>query len=287
LYDVVEFSQDLDSRARHGDEDGLLEEQEERKRRERWNNKFLDFVREMETMAKSTRLEFDKPYPTLAFQGVTVREMVAIVPTVHCLVALDDSPPLCITLEDVEIACFERVQFGLKSFDLAFIFKDYNRSVVRIDQIPAKYLDALKEWLNSCNILFYETKINIIWKNILKVIQEDPKQFFEDGGWNFLDTDEPNADQEELRSDGEAPEESASDFEPEESAEEEDSDEYNSEEDASDASIESGSAMSEDDDDEVSDWDELEKQAAKEDKEKRSREVERNPKGPPKKRVKK
>jgi len=33
-----------------------------------------------------------------------------IYPTVHCLVALEDNPPMVITLDDVEIACLERVQ---------------------------------------------------------------------------------------------------------------------------------------------------------------------------------
>lgn len=33
------------------------------------------------------------------------------------------------TIEDVEIACFERMVGGLKNFDLVFVFKDYDRPV--------------------------------------------------------------------------------------------------------------------------------------------------------------
>ncbi len=45
-------------------------------------------------------------------------------PTVHSLVALDDNPPMVVNLADVEIASMERIQFGLKSFDLVFVWKD-------------------------------------------------------------------------------------------------------------------------------------------------------------------
>ena len=40
------------------------------------------------------------------------------------------------------------------------------------------------------DIKFYENKINLNWKPILKSIMEDPDGFIEDGGWSFLDAEQ-------------------------------------------------------------------------------------------------
>lgn len=40
--------------------------------------------------------------------------------------------------------------------------------VLRIDAIPAKALDTIKDWLNSVGIKYYESKLNLAWKPILK-----------------------------------------------------------------------------------------------------------------------
>jgi nucleosome binding factor SPN SPT16 subunit len=40
--------------------------------------------------------------------------------------------------------------------------------VLRIDAIPSKALDTIKDWLNSVNIKYYESKLNLAWKPILK-----------------------------------------------------------------------------------------------------------------------
>jgi nucleosome binding factor SPN SPT16 subunit len=68
-------------------------------------------------------------------------------PTTDCLVHLSDSPFTVITLADVELAHLERVQFGLKNFDLVFIFKDYAKPVIHVNTIPVKDLESVKEWL--------------------------------------------------------------------------------------------------------------------------------------------
>jgi nucleosome binding factor SPN SPT16 subunit len=94
-------------------------------------------------------------------------------PTVHSLVALEDQPPMVLPLNEVQIAVFERIQFGLKNFDLVFVWKDFNKQPLRIDSIPVKYLDPIKHWLNSCDIVFYESNQNILWKNVMKTINED------------------------------------------------------------------------------------------------------------------
>jgi nucleosome binding factor SPN SPT16 subunit len=62
-----------------------------------------------------------------------------------CVVCLQ--PPFVITLEDVELVHFERVQFHLKNFDMIFVFKDYHRKVAMVNAIPMNLLDHVKEWL--------------------------------------------------------------------------------------------------------------------------------------------
>lgn len=67
---------------------------------------------------------------------------------------------------------------------------------VRIDAIPMKSLDTIKEWLASIDVKFYESKINLQWPAILKSIREDPEGFVESGGWDFLDAEGGSDDDE-------------------------------------------------------------------------------------------
>ena len=39
-------------------------------------------------------------------------------------------------------------RYGIKNFDMALVFKDFNRAVHRIDCIPIGTVDKIKEWLN-------------------------------------------------------------------------------------------------------------------------------------------
>jgi nucleosome binding factor SPN SPT16 subunit len=52
-----------------------------------------------------------------------------------------------VTLADIEIASLERVQFGLKQFDLVFVFKDFTKAPLHINSIPSMQLDDVKNWL--------------------------------------------------------------------------------------------------------------------------------------------
>lgn len=115
------------------------------------------------------KFEFDIPYKELSFSGVPAKQQVTIMPTVHSLVALDDNPPMVVTLAEVEVANFERIQFGLKNFDLVFVWKDFKKLPMRIEAIPVKHLERIKTWLNSCDIVFYESAQNILWKTVMKV----------------------------------------------------------------------------------------------------------------------
>ncbi|KAF6251518.1 global transcription factor [Scenedesmus sp. NREL 46B-D3] len=206
------------------------------------------------------QLEFDIPFRELGFEGVPHRETVLVLPTVNCLVELSQMPFTVVALGDIEIINLERVGFNLKNFDMAIVFKDFSREVLRIDAIPSKKLDTIKEWLTSVKIKYYESKMNLAWKPILKAILEDPNAFIEQGGWAFLDLD---------KSDGEDEDEEASSegFNPGSDAEEEEeeSSEDISDEDASvvDSEEVAEEASEEEEESEGMTWEELEEEAKK------------------------
>jgi len=75
-------------------------------------------------------------------------------PTTECLVHLSDTPFLVVTLSEIEIASLERVQYGLKQFDLVFIFKDFTKAPLHINSIPAQQMDDVKNWLEYVYLLF-------------------------------------------------------------------------------------------------------------------------------------
>lgn len=92
-------------------------------------------------------MEVDIPYSELAFEGVPFRTNVKLVPTMDCLVHLTDPPFTVVTLTEIEIASLERVQFGLKQFDLVFVFTDFTRPPLQINSIPSSQLNNVMEWL--------------------------------------------------------------------------------------------------------------------------------------------
>jgi len=167
---------------------------------------------------------------------------------------------MVLTLEDIEIAHLERVQFGLKNFDLVFVFKDYSRAPYHINTIPVEQIEDVKDWLDNSDILYSEGPLNLSWPTIMKTVTADPYQFFQDGGWSFLQQ--------------ESDEEGGSDEEEEESAFEIDEDELDAASESSEEDSDYGSNVSDEedeDDDDVSedegeDWDELEKKARKRDR---------------------
>ncbi|KAH9946256.1 FACT complex subunit SPT16 [Epithele typhae] len=249
---------------RYGDEDELELEQQERKRRQMLNKEFKLFsekIAEAATSSTGESLEPDIPFRELSFEGVPFRTNVRLQPTTECLVHLSDPPFLVVTLSDIEIASLERVQFGLKQFDMVLIFKDFTKTPLHINSIPTAQLDDVKNWLDSVDIPLSEGPVNLNWGPIMKTINEDPYDFFQNGGWSFLGGgggDESDAD-------------GASDTESEFTAESNASESSQSSEDGSDyfedASDDEGSASDfGSEGSEGQDWDELEKRAAKEDK---------------------
>lgn len=265
--EVMDVVQTLDGgrRALH-DPDELEEEQRERERRNKINADFQQFVRRVQEMWErdmpDLNLEFDVPFRELAFEGVPHRSTVTVMPTVNCLVELTEMPFTVVSLEDIEVVNLERVGFNLKNFDMAIVFKDFTRDVLRIDAIPTKKLDTIRDWLVSVKIKYFESKLNLSWKPILKSIMEDPQGFVEQGGWDFLNMDKSDSeDEDEASSEGFQPTGSGSD--------EDESSEVSSdgglEEEGSDEDEESDEAEEED---EGMSWEELEEEARREDREK-------------------
>lgn len=100
-------------------------------------------------------------------------------PTVHCLVQLIEPPYTVVPLGDVEIVNLERVGFNGKTFDLVVVFKDFDRETLMVGSIQSQSLDDIKNWLTTQDIKFFESKLNLQWKQILKTIVADPDEFLQ------------------------------------------------------------------------------------------------------------
>ncbi|KAG6511843.1 hypothetical protein ZIOFF_029921 [Zingiber officinale] len=248
------------------DPDEIEEEQRERDRKNKINMEFQSFVNKVhdiwaQPQFKGLDLEFDMPLRELGFHGVPHKSSAFIVPTSTCLVELIETPFLVVTLGEIEIVNLERVGFGQKNFDMTIVFKDFKRDVLRIDSIPSSSVDGIKEWLDTTDLKYYESRLNLNWRPILKTIVEDPEKFIEDGGWEFLNMEasESDSDNTEESDKGYEP----SDVEPESASEDEDKD---------------SASLVESDEDEESDedseeekgktWEELEREATNADREK-------------------
>jgi nucleosome binding factor SPN SPT16 subunit len=245
---------------RYGDEEEFEAEQEERRRRAELDKQFKLFTSKIAEAGKSENLDADVPIRDLGFSGVPFRSNVFCQPTTDCLVQLTEPPFMVITLDEIEVAHLERVQFGLKNFDLVFVFKDFTKAPAHINTIPVESLENVKEWLDSVDIPFTEGPLNLNWPTIMKTVTADPKAFFEDGGWSFLAADSDDEDAEESE------EESAFEMSESEMASDESSeDDSEFDDEASAEATDEGSEV--ESDEEGEDWDELEKKAKRKDRE--------------------
>ncbi|KAL2179340.1 FACT complex subunit-domain-containing protein [Thermothelomyces heterothallicus CBS 202.75] len=246
---------------RYGDEDEFEAEQEERRRRAELDRLFKSFAEKIAEAGRNEGIEVDMPLRDLGFNGVPNRSNVYIQPTTECLIQITEPPFLVITLEDIEIAHLERVQFGLKNFDLVFVFKDFSRPPAHINTIPVESLEDVKEFLDSSDIAYSEGPLNLNWSVIMKTVTANPHQFFLDGGWGFLQNDSDDSDGSEEEEEESAFEISESELAEASESSEEDSDyDSNASDDASD-----DAEVSEEEEGE--DWDELERKAKKRDRE--------------------
>nr|XP_043628802.1 FACT complex subunit SPT16-like [Erigeron canadensis]XP_043628810.1 FACT complex subunit SPT16-like [Erigeron canadensis] len=249
------------------DPDEIEEEQRERDRKNKINMEFQNFVNRVNDLwgqpkFKAFDLEFDQPLRELGFHGVPHKASAFIVPTSSCLVELIETPFFVVTLSEIEIVNLERVGLGQKNFDMAIVFKDFKRDVLRIDSIPSTSLDGIKEWLDTTDIKYYESRLNMNWRAILKTITDDPQNFIDEGGWEFLNLEVSDSDSDASQESDQGYE--PSDVEPESESEDDGSDS---------ASLVESDEESEDEDDEGSDesegktWDELEREASNADRE--------------------
>ncbi|BGP11874.1 FACT complex subunit spt16 [Rhodotorula toruloides] len=236
------------------DEDELEAEQDERKRRADLNKYFKAFSDKI-AEASNGRVEVDIPFRELGFQGVPFRSNVLLQPTTDTLVFLTEPPFLVLTLNEIEIAHLERVQYGLKNFDLVFVFRDFTRTPVHINTIPSNQLDTVKEWLDSVDIPFSEGPVNLNWQAIMKTVNDDPYDFFKEGGWGFL-TEKDNA------SDGSDESEEGSEFA---ASSAEDESDFEDESEFSDAS-DDDSGTADDLSDSGEDWSDAEARLEKKEK---------------------
>ncbi|KAB8356399.1 hypothetical protein FH972_023982 [Carpinus fangiana] len=246
---------------RNGDEDEFEQEQQERRERARHNKDMKAFAERITDAGRSENLSVDIPFRELGFNGVPQRSSVLVQPTTDCLVQLTEPPFTVVTLSEIEVVHLERVQFGLKNFDMVLVMRDFQRQPIHINTIPVEALDGVKDWLDSVDIPYSEGPLNLNWFTIMKTVTADPHTFFVDGGWSFLaadSDDEDGSDEESEESAFEVSDEEIANLSEESSEDDSDFDD--------DASADEGSA---DDDmsDEGEDWDEMEKKAAKSDRE--------------------
>ncbi|KAJ8382510.1 hypothetical protein SKAU_G00032880 [Synaphobranchus kaupii] len=259
--EVGEITTDLGKHQHMHDRDDLYAEQMEREMRHKLKSAFKNFIEKVETLTKE-ELEFEVPFRDLGFQGAPYRSTCLLQPTSSSLCNITEWPPFVVTLDEVELVHFERVQFHLKNFDVVIVYKEYSKKVTMINAVPVNSLDPIKEWLNSCDIKYTEGVQSLNWSKIMKTIVDDPEGFFEQGGWSFLDPESEGSVAED-DSGSEMEDETFNPSAGEDEPEEEDSDEdYSSETEDSDYSASLGS-----EEESGKDWDELEEEARKADKE--------------------
>ncbi|BEJ13264.1 hypothetical protein CspHIS471_0304380 [Cutaneotrichosporon sp. HIS471] len=210
-------------KARYGDEDEIEQEQEDRRRRAELDKMFQAFAKRVSDAAQQQQyeIEVDVPFRELGFSGVPHRTNVTLMPTTDCLVHLSEMPFTVITLSEIETVHFERVQFGLKAFDMVFVFNDFKKAPTAINSIPVVHLDNVKEWLDSVDIPISEGPVNLSWPQIMKTINDDPYEFYSMGGWEFL-VGNGESDAEDESSEGSVFEDESDDFDEDESHSESD-----------------------------------------------------------------
>ena len=247
---------DLNIKGRGNDYDEYEMELKEEKKKEKMNNEFTRFSKNVEELGE---IRFDCPFRELEFNGVPFKSNVTLFPTKNCIISLSEVPFFVISINEIDIIYFERVSQSLKNFDMAFIFKDLSKPIKRIAAIPMENLDMLKNWADENDIFFAEGLFNMNWQNVMNTIKDDPDKFIQDGCWNFL---AENASDEEEEEEGENADPSYEEEELESSESDYDDDEE--EEIESEGEDEGDDALSE----EGKSWGSLNKEAAKSDKEK-------------------
>ena len=121
-----------------------------------------------------------------SFYGNHFKQNSLLQPTNNCLINITEMPFFVCPLEDIEIVCFERVYANSKTFDIIIVMRDYENHV-KINAIPIKDCEKVKDWLDSCDIIFYEQGRTLNWTKFMVTIRRDFKKFVDDGGWMAWD----------------------------------------------------------------------------------------------------
>lgn len=103
-------SDDLDIRRRGNDMEEYEIELKDRQNRDKINEEFRRFTQGVSEISK---LDFDMPYKDLAFSGVPNKSLVTLLPNAYCLASVIELPFFVITLDEVELVHFERVQVNV------------------------------------------------------------------------------------------------------------------------------------------------------------------------------
>uniref|UniRef100_A0A8C3NFF9 FACT complex subunit n=1 Tax=Geospiza parvula TaxID=87175 RepID=A0A8C3NFF9_GEOPR len=276
--EVGEITTDLGKHQHMHDRDDLYAEQMEREMRHKLKTAFKNFIEKVEALTKE-ELEFEVPFRELGFNGAPYRSTCLLQPTSSALVNCTEWPPFVVTLDEVELIHFERVQFHLKNFDLVIVYKDYARKVTMINAIPVASLDPIKEWLNSCDLKYTDGVQSLNWTKIMKTIVDDPEGFFEQGGWSFLEPEGEGSEAEPGESESELEDETFNPSEEDEEEEEDSDEDYSSEAEESEYSKDSLGSEEES----GKDWDELEEEARKADLESQNKSSPNSPQKIPQK----
>jgi nucleosome binding factor SPN SPT16 subunit len=275
--EIIEASTAVDnSRRSMYDPDEMDDEQRERQLRKRLNHAFKEFCKKVDAVAKKTgyELEFDIPYRDLGFLGNPHKEMVTIMPTLNCLVNLTETPFFVVDLDKVDHVHFERVTYMSKALDIVLVNKDFTQQPWRIDMIPNGDKDSIQEWLTDMEITYTEGPMNLNWKQILSTVHDDSRFYMnteedevteKEAGWEFLrmfgreDDDDDDEDEDDSAFSGEKVDDDELNSEEEEEEEEFDSDVDDEEEDFDEEAEEELEEQG-------LDWDEMEAEAAMDDK---------------------
>jgi len=171
----------LDTSRREDERLEMLHEQEEEEENMRINSEFFAFVERIE---QDTNLKIQ--IPEKGFLGVHSKEAVSFYTTNDCVVSLNEIPFFVLNFDEVEVLSLERVTFVTKTFDCVFVFKNKARPPLMIGSVETTKLNYIKEIMDSHNIVFMETKVNINWNTLMPTIYNDPLSFYESGGWSEL-----------------------------------------------------------------------------------------------------
>ena len=94
---------------------------------------------------KGEGISVDMPFRDLGFNGVPSRRSVMVQHTTDCLAQLTEPPFMVVTLTDIEVVRLESIQFGLKSFNVVIVFKDFMRAPAHINTISVEAFDSVKD----------------------------------------------------------------------------------------------------------------------------------------------